>query len=80
MNVFIATRNQVNNSSQRFTVSGATETDTAMLGIRDGDVIYVTDIGPVGQDDVEDEQKAREHNAVYWSTERERVISQLELK
>lgn len=80
MNIFIATRNQVNNSSQKFTVSGATETDTLMLGIRDGDIVYVTDIGPVGQDDVEDDRKAREYGAIYWSTERNQVISQLELK
>lgn len=79
MNVFIATRNQVNGTSRRFTVSGATETDTAMLGIRDGDTIYVTDIGPAGQDDIEDDKKAKQHNAIYWSTEFNQVVKQLEL-
>lgn len=79
MNVFIATRNQVDRTSQKFTVSGATETDTAMLGVRDGDVIYVTDIGPAGQDDVEDDKKAKKHDAIYWSTEFNQVVKQLEL-
>lgn len=79
MNVFIATRNQVNDSSQKFTVSGVSKTDTLMLGIRDGDTIYVTDIGPAGQDDVEDDRKASQHGAIYWSTEFNQVVSQLEL-
>lgn len=80
MNLFIATRNQVNEASKKFAVSGATETDTAMLGIRDGDTIYVTDIGPAGQDDIEDDRKASQHSAIYWSTEFDQVVSQLVLK
>lgn len=79
MIITVATRNQVNANSKKYIVSGATETDTAMLGIKDGDEIFVTEIGPAGQDDVEDEKAIAHLNPVYFSYSVEQVVKQLEL-
>lgn len=79
MIITVATKNSVNENSKKYVVSGATETDSLMLGIKNGDGFYVTEIGPAGQDDVEDEKNVVHLNPIYWSYSIEQVVAQLNL-
>lgn len=79
MIITVATKDKVNEASRKYTVNGATETDSLTFGIKDGDEIYVTEIGSAGQGDVEDEKTIANLNPIYWSYSIEQVANQLRL-
>ncbi len=79
MNIIIATKQAVNSSSVAHTITGLDSIGEEFYGVKDGDTVYVTEMGPAGENDLVDEQSVSQHKPVYMGYSIDKVKSNLEL-